>query len=556
MHYRKLPPFHPPAEAEGEQKTPPFRPPVSGGKPESRPPSCSAAEAGRDLITRSRARPYGTTGSRLTVVVLLSFLVSQVMAQDVPIVAAEYFFDDDPGAGNGNSLAVSSGQLVSIEIPVSASGLSPGFHTLGLRYEDSSSAWSAVRVRPFFVSPMEDSARQVVAGDFWLDDSLIGTLPVTPGPQVSVTHTVSTETLPTALHTLAVRFQDEFGVWSAKRDRMFYAAPAGPPDQEIVGGAYWLDEIGGFPFDITPGPTVSVASAQSTDSLDPGFHQVRVEFYDNSSTWSAAKTRPFYLSPVEQYSDVVTAAEYAIDGGPMTPIPVNPAPEVDISQEVSSQGLEPGFHNVAVHFSDANSVWGPARERPFLTIPHPTGVGNLTEAQAVLHGVLGNGSVLDTTFALHAADGALDSTDEETLDSILTSNVLTDGTLPRGDYTLSVRYRDDLGTWTAPVSRNFIVTSGLVIFPHYPGESDVSLIWFQSQLDVGYYSIYASDSCSGVFTFLDSTNVGSYVHVNILAQSPQKYYFATAGFAGQSILVVGDHAVPLDGPLENRRANR
>lgn len=77
--------------------------------------------------------------------------------EDQRLVAAEYFWDDDPGAGLGHPIAVPAGySLASIaaeplELSVDVPPLSLGYHRLGFRVQDGRARWSEPVVRLFTV---------------------------------------------------------------------------------------------------------------------------------------------------------------------------------------------------------------------------------------------------------------------------------------------------------------------------------------------------------------------------------------------------------------------
>ena len=70
------------------------------------------------------------------------------------LVAAEYFWDSDPGNGNGTPISVPPGESFTLGTPgtnlfnASVASLAAGLHQLGFRAEDASSNWSTVNWLP------------------------------------------------------------------------------------------------------------------------------------------------------------------------------------------------------------------------------------------------------------------------------------------------------------------------------------------------------------------------------------------------------------------------
>ena len=84
---------------------------------------------------------------------------------------AEYFFDHDPGQGNGNAIAINSpGELVNFSINIPLSGIGNGFHLLGARVCDTEGTWSWFEFRSIYVlSPANLEGTQIVAAEYFFD---------------------------------------------------------------------------------------------------------------------------------------------------------------------------------------------------------------------------------------------------------------------------------------------------------------------------------------------------------------------------------------------------
>ena len=104
------------------------------------------------------------------------------------VAAAEYFFDTDPGFGQGTPIAITAGQEVTVDgLGLSVNALSPGSHLLGVRYRGTN-GWSVTYLTPVFV-PVGDGCSITTAEYFWNEDPGFdkGTpITLTPGEEVSV----------------------------------------------------------------------------------------------------------------------------------------------------------------------------------------------------------------------------------------------------------------------------------------------------------------------------------------------------------------------------------
>lgn len=134
------------------------------------------------------------------------------------ITAVEYYFDNDPGAGNGTVQSVGPTSAWSGTLTIALPGnLDPGVHYLYIRTQDSGGTWSMVERRLFYIStPTSDM--NVVALEYYYDND--------PGPgnanPVDITDTASfsgvvslgVPCLSEGTHYLYLRARDESGRWS------------------------------------------------------------------------------------------------------------------------------------------------------------------------------------------------------------------------------------------------------------------------------------------------------------------------------------------------------
>ncbi len=135
------------------------------------------------------------------------------------IVAAEYFFNTDPGFGNGTALNIgTAGPAVDFDEEIPTTGLAPGAHTLYVRTLSNNGTWSFPTPQQFTVGNTD--AYTIVAAEYYLDtDPGVGNgtaLPITTSNDT--TYVNSSITLPANLtngeHYVCVRTQSSAGKWS------------------------------------------------------------------------------------------------------------------------------------------------------------------------------------------------------------------------------------------------------------------------------------------------------------------------------------------------------
>lgn len=133
-----------------------------------------------------------------------------------PVSNFEYFWDHDPGAGNGIPVTVIAGDQVSVEATVSAEGIDEGIHYLGTRFKDELGRWSHLS-RHLIIIESEQIIEVSALEYFWDSDPGTGL-----GTPVDIDDLeifqgdieVSADGLELGEHLLQVRFLDLEGNWS------------------------------------------------------------------------------------------------------------------------------------------------------------------------------------------------------------------------------------------------------------------------------------------------------------------------------------------------------
>ncbi|MCI5119176.1 MAG: hypothetical protein D3913_14795, partial [Candidatus Electrothrix sp. LOE1_4_5] len=90
---------------------------------------------------------------------LMFCLAGPAWASDITRI--EYFYDSDPGVGNGTELSITSGSTVTVAANISLPALDAGLHHVYFRAMDADGDWSISRVHPFYIP----SAQAPVAKD-------------------------------------------------------------------------------------------------------------------------------------------------------------------------------------------------------------------------------------------------------------------------------------------------------------------------------------------------------------------------------------------------------
>lgn len=149
--------------------------------------------------------------------------------------ALEYFYDNDPGVGNGTTIEAEYGESA---VLLSTEGLSAGAHILSMRAKDSQGGWSTTVTVPLYVfTPDID----ITAAEYFVDaDPGQGKAnQLTVDPTGRIAFTVPTTNLAVGIHTMTLRGKDANGNWYP-----VFEAPFEVRNDAGVEEIRWLMNIG------------------------------------------------------------------------------------------------------------------------------------------------------------------------------------------------------------------------------------------------------------------------------------------------------------------------
>jgi len=259
------------------------------------------------------------------------------------LVASEWFWDTDPGAGKGTPVPVATAEswqgFGDSGWQADVSGLSVGLHRLGVRSRDASGRWSDVAWDPVDVQsgiqllsavdhwPAAETNHWLVAAEyFWDRDPGFGRgtgIPMeagestVPGLGMSAPITANVSGLGVGLHQLGFRSRDAMGRWTGTEWVPFKVElsddltagvarfPALEEDNWLVAAEYfWDDDPGegrGQPVAVPGGPSWGrrIENLSQLDvpvpSLPLGAHRLGVRARDSRQRWSAAAWTPVWV---------------------------------------------------------------------------------------------------------------------------------------------------------------------------------------------------------------------------------------------------------------------
>ncbi|WP_339632844.1 T9SS type A sorting domain-containing protein [Bizionia echini] len=221
------------------------------------------------------------------------------------IVEAEYFFDTDPGFGNGTNLDVADVTVLDENLNIPTSGLSIGTHRMFLRVKNSNNKWSLYDTKTFRVSDVpETNTSDIVEAEYFFDtDPGIGN-----GTMVDVNDVASldddliipTTSLSMGTHRLFMRVKNSANRWSMYDEKTFRVSDIPfTNNASIVSAEYYID--------VDPGLGLATALNVSGDELDEnlaiptstglaqGDHYLHIRVQNTDGTWSLYDRKLFEI---------------------------------------------------------------------------------------------------------------------------------------------------------------------------------------------------------------------------------------------------------------------
>ncbi len=148
---------------------------------------------------------------------------------------AEYFFDADPGLGNGTQITLSGNRdTIRLTPVVATNALSAGTHLMGLRVQNNAGYWGLTESRSFYIYPIPDNLSDITGIEYFFDND--------PGPGNATPLNFATpladfkgtillpiENLPIGNHQLVIRVKNSDQKWSLMENRTFKVCTTNGP---------------------------------------------------------------------------------------------------------------------------------------------------------------------------------------------------------------------------------------------------------------------------------------------------------------------------------------
>ena len=230
------------------------------------------------------------------------------------VAKLEFFINDDPGVGAGTDIPITQG--FDVEVPSTTfptSGLPAGYHTIGVRAQNTNGDWGLYELRQIYVTPSSTITAPIVydvaAIEYFFDnDPGVGNATAWPSfiqnNQIDLNEILSeTSTLEEGQHTLVVRSRNTNGDWGLYERRQILITPsynANPTTPNIVKMEYFFDGndpgVGNaFDLPITPGTLIDLDPVEvpTPGTLVDGKHIFSIRAQDENGMWSMVESDTF-----------------------------------------------------------------------------------------------------------------------------------------------------------------------------------------------------------------------------------------------------------------------
>jgi len=215
-------------------------------------------------------------------------IVSSLSAQQIK--NAEYFFDADPGIGNGTQLSFAASDNVEITKDIAIPELMHGgIHVLFVRVQNDLGTWSMPE--PYLISVQNGFTKLTEAEYFFDADPGFGKgtkIAFDPSDNINITQAITLpDSLKGGLHVLFVRVKNVSGTWSLAEA---YLVSVQNGFSSLTAAEYFFDTDPGMgaatPILFPAADSLNIIRYITVPTLSMGNHTLYVRTKNQSRTWS------------------------------------------------------------------------------------------------------------------------------------------------------------------------------------------------------------------------------------------------------------------------------
>ena len=288
--------------------------------------------------------------------------------------------------------------------------------------------------------------------EYWFDNGYAQKVQtgINPVAAFNLNENVSVNALSGGLHTYNIRFRDDSLRYSSVTTQFFIKLPASVfPNKQIVQYEYWFDK--NYAQKVSQPVTAQSSFQLNTNlnlvSLSTGLHNINIRFKDDAGLWSAAISQFIVKLPSSVSANKkIVEYEYWFDKNYIQKVSqaITAQSSFELITNLNTGLLTSGLHNINIRFKDNAGLWSSAISQFIVKLP--TSVSS--NKQIVGYEYWFDNGYSQKVFAPVTPQGTLQ----------LVTNIGT-GSLGNGLHTISIRFKDDAGLWSATVSQFVIKLS-------------------------------------------------------------------------------------------------
>lgn len=292
------------------------------------------------------------------------------------IVYGEYFYDTDPGIGNGNSISFTQSGDISLFKLFDVKQLSNGIHTLTVRFKDSHGKWSHPYNKIFLKENYLNIDNVAITKlEYYMDSDpgygLANSVTLSPANIIDKSFTADLTNINNGLHTIFVRAKDNLNSWSHLYSKTFIKESFNPA-RTLKRIEYFIDNDPGYGNGISMGSFSSekdsVTLIADLKSIPTGIHIFYCRAMDSENKWSHLFSKMF-LTENGSKSKFIVSVEYFFDEDPGygkgNKVAVNPLGDLEIQFNADPKLLSVGMHKLFIRVMDNTGVWSFATNNEF-----------------------------------------------------------------------------------------------------------------------------------------------------------------------------------------------
>ncbi len=237
-------------------------------------------------------------------IIFLLLAVVSCFAYGQNITQAEYFYDQDPGFGQGQAITIAASSDIEIDEMLNINTLNSGFHVLHMRVKDANNKWSSVLSHPFFIDANQGITYDISIIEYFFDnDPGFGEgqgISISAAIDIEINDMLNISELDPGFHVLHMRAKNQMNEWSPVLSTPFYIENNYGSASEIIYLEYFFDEDPGFHNgieyeDLNQGVQISELFFADMSGLDQGTHTIFLRMKNESLLWSQTLSQSFEL---------------------------------------------------------------------------------------------------------------------------------------------------------------------------------------------------------------------------------------------------------------------